>query len=476
MTGIGCLLLTIVSGDPRFRTQHRAWNIGRTHCLLTLTHELALPFFGLASGTMIRRIKSTVFIICFVASVQVRAESDADLVDSRMASLLTMSLQELGQVQVSTPSGMPRSIDHAAAVVTVITRHDIEAIGSNDLMDVLETVPGLHVGRSEQGALRKPMIRGITSSLNPQTLVMVNGIPLTTNVMGNRSNALGSVPLRSVERIEIIRGPGSALYGADAYAGVVNILTMSPSLLLKGGDATAVVAGVSVGSFGTRGGWMQSAYDGEVDAAVFVEYQETDGYRREIPVDAQSAFDSAFGTQVSLAPGQMNNQLKEGLLRWQIEGEHWRLRSGFQSRPEQGTGAGVNLALDPHGNVGGYRVNVDHTYTRNDLLDDVTLESRLSFLRTTQKIFESLWLFPPGAFGGAFPEGFSGNPGFKEDQARLDLSAVYRGLDRHWLRVGAGFQWSDLFETTETRNFVLQPNGSIVPLPYFVDNSDNDAT
>jgi outer membrane cobalamin receptor len=74
-------------------------------------------------------------------------------------------------------------------------------------------VPGLHVGRGDQIAAPKFYIRGITSSYNAQTLVLINGIPITSLFTGNRSNVWSGMPVKSVARIEVIRGPGSALYG-----------------------------------------------------------------------------------------------------------------------------------------------------------------------------------------------------------------------------------------------------------------------
>lgn len=398
------------------------------------------------------------------------------LVISQAAQLLAMSLEELGQVKISTPTGRPAPIAKAAAVATVITADDIKAMGSNDLMTVLESVPGLHVGRTEQANLRKIQIRGITSSYNPQTLVLLNSIPLTSNFTGNRSSILGSMPLKSIERIEVIRGPGSALYGADAYAGVINIITKTPGDLLRENNGPVAKTALAAGSFDTRGAWLQTASTAnEIDAGIFLEYQTTDGHREKIAHDAQTNLDQIFNTSASLAPGATNNMVDETLLRMELTGTHWRFRSGYQYLSNVGTGAGIGFALDPHGRYAGYRTNADYSYFFNDLADDLEIESRVSFLRTEQRVEESLWLYPPGAFAGAFPEGFSGNPGYKEDQARYDLSALYKGVEDHWLRVGAGIYWGDMFEVMLKRNFMTLPNGRPAPRPGgMTDVSDTD--
>ena len=86
--------------------------------------------------------------------------------------LWDMSLDDLGKIRVtSIASGTQTPLDKAAAIATVITSDDIAAMGATDLDHVLETVPGLHVGRSDQSYTGKYIIRGITSSYTPQTSV-----------------------------------------------------------------------------------------------------------------------------------------------------------------------------------------------------------------------------------------------------------------------------------------------------------------
>lgn len=131
------------------------------------------------------------------------------------------------QSTVSIATGSEQSLRRAPAVATVITAQDIAAMGATDLDEVLESVPGLHVSRNVQGYNPLYVIRGIYSEFNPQTLVLQNGVPMTMLFIGNRGNGWAGLPLENVARIEVIRGPGSALYGADAYSGVINIITKS---------------------------------------------------------------------------------------------------------------------------------------------------------------------------------------------------------------------------------------------------------
>ena len=121
-----------------------------------------------------------------------------------------------GEELVSIATGTAQPISKAPAVATVITAADIREIGARDLNHVLETVPGLHVSKNSlNGDIYT--FRGIYASQNPQVLMLINGISVSTLFLGNRGNVWGGLPVESISRIEVIRGPGSAVYGADAF-------------------------------------------------------------------------------------------------------------------------------------------------------------------------------------------------------------------------------------------------------------------
>ena len=83
-----------------------------------------------------------------------------------------------------------------------------------------------------------------------QTLLLINGIPVTSLFVGNRSNAWAGMPIKSIARVEVIRGPGSALYGADAFSGVINIITKNHD------ELRGTQTGIRTGSFGTQAAWF----------------------------------------------------------------------------------------------------------------------------------------------------------------------------------------------------------------------------
>ncbi|MCH8497349.1 MAG: TonB-dependent receptor [Marinobacter sp.] len=145
-------------------------------------------------------------------------------------------------------------------------------------------------------------------------------------------------------------------------------------------------------------------------------------------------------------------------MRFEAGNDNWRLRVGVQERGDIGTGVGIAQALDPEGRYGSRRFNTDYSYRWRELVTHLDLEARVSYLYMTQEPKRDIVLFPPGAFGGAFPDGFIGSPGYSEQQARADISTLYRGFDSHLVRTGIGGLWGDLYKVTERKNF--NPDGS----------------
>lgn len=355
---------------------------------------------------------------------------------------------------VSIASGSRQPIARAPSVASVVTAEDIAAIGAADLDEVLETVPGLHVARSI-GYNPIYTIRGISTQYNPQVLVLVNGIPITGVYFGDRSQIWGGMPVENIARIEVIRGPGSALYGADAFSGVINIITKTAT------DIGGTELGLRAGSFDSRDGWIQyGGVLGSYSVAAYLRAGSTDGQRRIITADALT--DTPFPT---LAPGPVNLGRETIDGRFDLSCGKWRLRAGYQRRDNGNngsTGAGVASALDPTGSNFGQRTSADLTYQDTNFAPDLDVTAQASYLHIVEQ--SDLTLYPPGFPG--FPEGVIGNPDKWERHLRFNLSAAYTGLHSHKLRFGTGTQDDDLYRTRETKNFTLVPvPGGFFPVP-----------
>ena len=376
-------------------------------------------------------------------------------------------LVKVRRVHVAT--GEEQSIAKAPAVTSVITAQDIEVMGARTLDEVLQSVPGLQVSYNWYDAAVYT-IRGISSAFNPEVLVLSNGIRTNNNYTGSKSiQDWTGIPLSTIARIEIIRGPGSALYGADAFAGVINVITKSAQ------DIDGTEIGVRVGNYHTRDGWVVhgSEWNG-FELVMMADFSDTEGHRRSVESDAQTIWDEVFGTDVSLAPGPYGSRLTTYDARVDIGKGDWRLRTGFHRGKDLEVGVGIAQALDPGKPKNNEVINADLSYSNPEFTDTSGLEVQLSFQRLSG--WSDYQIFPPGAFGGAYPIGYLGVPGVAERQAELSLSGFYHGFDNHLIRMGAGYADYDLYKSWDKRNFGPNPftGGEIAPTE-MVDVSDTFA-
>ena len=134
---------------------------------------------------------------------------------------------------VVTATKTEHSLGETTADVSVVTREQIEKMPANNVLDVMRTMPGVTVdsARSFYGTStqNKVIIRGMGGDdVNGRVLVLMDGLPVMT--AGNNIFNWDTISLDTVERIEVVRGPASALYGSSAMGGVINIITRKPTI------------------------------------------------------------------------------------------------------------------------------------------------------------------------------------------------------------------------------------------------------
>ena len=372
---------------------------------------------------------------------------------------------------VSIATGTIQPIAKAPAVASVITASQIRAMGARDIDQVLESVPGLHVSRDVIGYNPQYLFRGISSDFNPQVLMLINGIPITNLFQGDRNVVWGGMPVEAISRIEVIRGPGSALYGADAFAGVINIVTKTPEEIKQNS------AGVRVGSFDTTDVWFTAAGEkGDLAYMGSVEFTKSDGSDARIDRDAQSLLDLITGTAVSNAPGSVNLSSENIELRLETSYKKLRLRAGGQIRKNIGDGAGAAQALNPENKFSSQRFNVDLTYTEEELFEKTFVEFQASYFDTSQEVEGDFILYPAGSTGPflnplgvpifpPFPDGVIGNPEIFERHTRFGARLEHSGIDKHRISVGAGYYDGEIDKITESKNFGFNPETMQIILP-----------
>ncbi|MFT5420060.1 MAG: outer membrane receptor for ferrienterochelin and colicins [Candidatus Endobugula sp.] len=225
------------------------------------------------------------------------------------SSLLTAQLSFAGEVyemsKVVVSAKAPVDATKFAGSVTVIDAADIRASGASTVTEVLESVSGVQLVVTGNNSTKAPQLRGQATD---QVLVLVNGkrLPNTDrNLPFAPAYRYNWVPVANIARIEVIRGPGSSLYGADALAGVINIITREAesewhgnlSLYTKQADGNAGgdEEGVSVAASGALGESMDLSLAAETthvdaifddaNALTLKSEKETKNFQADIGID-----------------------------------------------------------------------------------------------------------------------------------------------------------------------------------------------
>lgn len=222
--------------------------------------------------------------------------------------LKSLSLGDLLQVKVTTVSKKPEKMGDAAAAVFVITSEDIRRSGVTSIPEALRMAPGIQVARINTSSWMVTS-RGFSGVFANKLLVMIDGrivySPLFSGVFWDAQDLL----LEDVERIEVIRGPGATLWGANAVNGIINIIT-KPAHETQGGMITAG-AGTEEKVFGgarTGGHISDNAH-----FRIYAKYFERDEGEDVLGVSANDNWDSLRGGfRLDWTPSDSNTLTVQG--------------------------------------------------------------------------------------------------------------------------------------------------------------------
>jgi len=161
--------------------------------------------------------------------------------------LIKLNLVDLTKIKVTVASKREEYVSEAPAVLTIVTAQEIKNYGANNLQDILNRTASIQGIGSHFYPFSVSMRGQMLEHSNNDILFLINGRPYRTSWNGGMSERLLlGFPIDTIDRIEIIRGPGSVLYGTGAFTGVINIITKTATSL----DHTR--ASISYGSFNTR--------------------------------------------------------------------------------------------------------------------------------------------------------------------------------------------------------------------------------
>lgn len=210
----------------------------------------------------------SLIIVLLSLSFSLFANEEATQDSSRLNDLPVFDLQEV----VVTATRIPRKVVDVTSAVSVIDRKEIEKSNANYVMDVIGSQPGVYIRKDAVFGRQSIEIRGLGSNCR-RIQTLIDGRPEKMALFG--CTVTQTLPLSNIERIEVVRGPESVLYGTDALGGVVNIITrkaLSPGL-----ETNALL---SYGAYNSQHAQLQhGGYLNGFDYFLTMDYKASDGHR-----------------------------------------------------------------------------------------------------------------------------------------------------------------------------------------------------
>lgn len=260
--------------------------------------------------------------LLFLATLPVAGQADLTQ-EPQPEDLKRLSLEELMEIDVTSVSKRTEPLSRAAAAITVLTREDIRRSGVTSLPEALRLVNSLQVARQDARNWGITA-RGFNITTANKLLVLIDGRSIYTPLFSGVFWDVQDTLLEDVERIEIIRGPGATLWGANAVNGVINIITRSAAdtqgglLSLVGGDEERAVVGARYGgALGESGHYRAYARHTDRDALVFPDGRDAQdpyrfsqgGFRADW--GAASASGDSFTLQGDLYDGRIDEAIRD---------------------------------------------------------------------------------------------------------------------------------------------------------------------
>ncbi|MGR9092782.1 MAG: TonB-dependent receptor domain-containing protein [Gammaproteobacteria bacterium] len=212
-----------------------------------------------------------------------------------------------GDTIVVTATRTEIPLEQATVPVRVITRDDIELSLAADLAELLRFEAGIDIGRNGgPGQATSMFLRGTESN---HVLVLIDGVRMNPGTLGGA--AIQHISPEVIERVEIVKGARSALFGTDAIGGVINIIT-------RRAEETSVEAGAGAGSFDSRSAFVSAGTRGEKNRfGATVDWRDSAGYPPRVESDIDRGYDNlsfnAYATR-DIGRGEI------GLRHWRAEG------------------------------------------------------------------------------------------------------------------------------------------------------------
>lgn len=322
----------------------------------------------------------------------------------------------------------PRPVSKSPAIMSVITARQIKQMGFRTLTDVLDTVPGFDISLSETGE-REIAVRGILDTNSQKVKVLIDGHSINDVWSGGISWNYDDLVVENIKRIEIIRGPGSALYGQNAFLAVVNVITKDTE------DIDGFQWTTSGGAFDTQNYNMLFGKEyGDLEVSGFFDYFDTEGHSEKVEQDF--LFPAAF----SKSPGRSHNRKEKTDLNLKLSYNNLEIKGKYTKKRRKDY-IGVGYALGDDSIIRSTYMFTELTY-KLDLGEKLDIIPRLYYDQFNYDPF--LEQRPDGfvdSFGRIYPDGIQGQVRHKQRTIGFENQFNYNLFEGNELTFGFQYEW-----------------------------------
>ena len=390
------------------------------------------------------------------ATVAARKKMAAEVKKAQDMELLWFGDDQL--ISIATRHGTPSS--KAPAIITVITDTEIKNLGYRTFSEILRTVPGFEILKWGDYGNSFPAVRGLAGS--NKIRVMLDGHFVNSPLTGGAFTHFDDFPLENIKKIEIIRGPGSALYGENAFSAVINIITKEAH------EVRGVHVSSGYGSYGTYDENVVFGADkhGPVAVSGMAHYRQTKGFDGIVKSDSQSMIDKAVAPYkipaASVAPGRVEDWRQEYVLDLKMVYENFYVR-GFYLNKDKGPFIGAQYALNDETRLGDNYVFGEVGYKKT-FDDNLTIKPRAYYDQFDSSLY--IEALPEGVtlpvdvnkdgkpdIFYSYPNGMIGDGRVTEKIAGAEIPIDYELFDGNLLTLGFEYRLINQTNVSYLSNF-----------------------
>lgn len=348
---------------------------------------------------------------------------------------------------VSTATKTREKVSKSGSSVSIITKQDLKKMGARNLMDALKRLPGFSVQETFIG-IPAIEVRGVLSGDSEKVLFMIDGHSVNNNLVnGGAIWTYNDFSIADIKQIEVVRGPGSALYGTNAFVAVINIITETAD------DISGLEVTLGSESDTTRKLNLHLGKElSDIKIAANLNILESNGAYQYVNNDSvgnsgytydwQDRYDFSFN----------------------IQSKGFKLYGKYIDQ-RRGPFIGIGNALNDETIQDYTEYFLDLSY-QNQLSSQIIFSSRIYIDEFKTKNY---WEILPEAALPGFPDGLLGSPTVKNQKTGAEAQIDFQLTDNNKLLTGIQYEHQTQFDVTHTTNF--DPN-TFTPLPSYMNISD----